>query len=355
MDRVEHLQDFLCRMASVVARLDIFAQEVERCPHAETVRLVDRAQGVLQCFPGHKTKGRLPEDPEAEDEVLDTFTLGQKEQERTHLGDGSRWANSIRSSRRIGIFIRSLAFLRVLWYLFRHGWTLTAGPIQHNIRKLAMIVPIFPLPNVVLFPKTLMPLHIFEERYRAMTREALAGDRQIAMVLLREGWETKYYENPAIHDVACLGKIETYEELEEGKYNIVLSGIHRVRLIREIQHSPYRLAEVEALLDEDCDDQSSDVIRRRNHIGGLFTRFTELATAGKYRAVELVPQLNFEALVNMVASTLNLPVEEKQLLLEMDEVVDRCDALIPILQRQLEALILVRNFEHIKPEDPSKN
>jgi len=232
---------------------------------------------------------------------------------------------------------------------------LTAGPIQHNIRELAMIVPIFPLPNVVLFPKTLLPLHIFEERYRAMTREALAGDRQIAMVLLREGWETKYYENPAIHDVACLGKIETYEELEEGKYNIVLSGIHRVRLIREIQHSPYRLAEVEALLDEDCDDQSSDVIRRRNHIGGLFTRFTELATAGKYRAVELVPQLNFEALVNMVASTLNLPVEEKQLLLEMDEVVERCDALIPILQRQLEALILVRTFEHIKPEDPSKN
>jgi hypothetical protein len=57
----------------------------------------------------------------------------------------------------------------------------------------------------------------------------------------------------------------------------------------------------------------------------------------------------------MVASTLNLPVEEKQLLLEMDEVVERCDALIPILQRQLEALILVRNFEHIKPEDPSKN
>jgi Lon protease-like protein len=218
-----------------------------------------------------------------------------------------------------------------------------------------MIVPIFPLPNVVLFPKTLMPLHIFEERYRTMTREVLDGDGQIAMVLLREGWETNYDESPAVHDVACLGKIETFDELEGGKYDIVLAGLHRVRLIREIRHSPYRLAEVEHLADLSYDDSSLNVIRRRNHIGGLFTRFTELATGGKYREVELVPQLNFEALVNMVASTLNLPVQEKQFLLEMDDITQRCDILIPVLQRQLETLILVRRFENIKPEDPSRN
>ncbi len=74
-----------------------------------------------------------------------------------------------------------------------------------------MIVPIFPLPNVVLFPNTLMPLHIFEERYRTLTREVLAGDGQLAIALLREGWETNYDGNPAVHDVACLGKIETCE------------------------------------------------------------------------------------------------------------------------------------------------
>ncbi len=80
-----------------------------------------------------------------------------------------------------------------------------------------------------------------------------------------------------------------------------------------------------------------------------------MATAGKYRAVELVPQLGFEALVNMVASTLNLPAEEKQMLLEMDDVAQRCDSLIPVLQRQLESLIVVRTYEHLKPEDPSRN
>ncbi len=218
-----------------------------------------------------------------------------------------------------------------------------------------MIVPIFPLPNVVLFPKTLMPLHIFEERYRAMTREALAGDGRIAMVLLREGWEADYKRSPAVHDVACLGKIETYEELKDGKYDLVLAGLHRVRLVREIQHSPYRMAEVEILEDIGCDENSSDVIRRRNHLGGLFARFTELAAGGKFKAVELVPQFQFESLVNMVASTLNLPAQDKQALLEMDDIMQRCDALIPVLQRQLETLIIVRRFEGIKPEDPSRN
>jgi len=213
-----------------------------------------------------------------------------------------------------------------------------------------MIVPIFPLPNVVLFPKTLLPLHIFEDRYRTMTREVIAGDRRLAMVLLREGWESNYYETPAVHDIACLGNIESYEELEDGKYNIVLAGISRVRLIREVQQTPYRLAEVEEISDAICDDNSTDIIRRRNHLVGLFSRFTELATQGNYRARDLVPQL-----VNMVASTISLPVEDKQALLEMDEVTERCDVLIPVLRRQVETLILVRKYEHIKPADPTKN
>jgi Lon protease-like protein len=218
-----------------------------------------------------------------------------------------------------------------------------------------MIVPIFPLPNVVFFPKTLLPLHIFEERYRAMTREALSGDRWIVMVLLREGWQGSYEGNPAVHDVACLGKIETSEELDDGKFNIVLSGVSRVRLLREVRNSPYRLAEVELLEDLPWTEESLDVVRRRNHIAGLFTRFTELVTDGKYRAPELVPQLNFEAMVHLVAASVDLPVEQKQSILELDDVRQRCDMLIPVLQRQVEVLILVRAYGHLKPEDPSRN
>ena len=218
-----------------------------------------------------------------------------------------------------------------------------------------MIVPLFPLPNVVLFPKTPLPLYIFEERYRTMVRETLAGNGELVIALLRTGFEPTYAGISAVHEVACLGKIETYEELEDGKYNVVVVGIHRVRIVREVQHSPYRMVEVEKISDTVYDEHASDVVQRHNHLSGLFAKFTELATGVKQRALDLMPQLDFESLVNMVAMTLNLSIEQKQALLEIDEAPLRCDALIPVLQQQLETLVLVRRFEHIKPENPHLN
>jgi uncharacterized protein len=218
-----------------------------------------------------------------------------------------------------------------------------------------MIVPLFPLPNVVLFPKTPMPLYIFEERYRTMIRDAIAGNRELVIALLRSGYESTYSSASPVHDIACLGRIETYEELEDGKYNIVVVGIHRVRLVREVQHSPYRLVEVEELDEEATGERSPEIIQRHNQLGGLFAKFTELATGIKQRALELMPQLDFESLVNMVAMTLNLPIEQKQALLEIGEATGRCEVLIPILQQQLETLVMVRKFEHIKPENPHLN
>src|SRR5438876_6736668 len=111
-------------------------------------------------------------------------------------------------------------------------------------------VRLFPLPNVVLFPKVLLPLHIFEPRYRQMTADALASDRQIAMVLLREGTAGASEERPPIHPVACLGKIIDEQRLEDGRYHIVLRGLSRVRIVSEIDHAKlYRSARVERLYD----------------------------------------------------------------------------------------------------------
>ena len=218
-----------------------------------------------------------------------------------------------------------------------------------------MIVPLFPLPNVVLFPKTPVPLYIFEDRYRTMIRETVAGTGELVIALLRLGSEQSYSSISAVHDIACLGKIETYEELEDGKYNIVVVGLHRVRILREVQHSPYRLVEVERIEEKPYTEHSDEVLDRQNHLGGLFARFTELATGVKQHASELMPQMDFESLVNMVAMTLNLDIEQKQALLELNEAVQRCDILIPVLQNQLETLMLVRRFEHIKPENPHFN
>ena len=218
-----------------------------------------------------------------------------------------------------------------------------------------MIIPLFPLPNVVLFPKTPLPLYIFEERYRTMIKDVLNGDKELVIALLRSDHETKYSRGSAVHEIACLGRIESHEELEDCKYNIVVVGIHRVRIIGEIQHSPYRLVEIEELEEPEPDEQSETVIQRQNQLGGLFARFTELATGSKQDALQIMPQLDFESLVNIVAMTLNLTIEQKQYLLEIEDISDRCDALIPVLQEQLEVLTLVRKFENIKPENPGLN
>ena len=89
-------------------------------------------------------------------------------------------------------------------------------------------IPIFPLPDVVLFPHTLLPLHIFEPRYRQMIRDCLAGDKRLAMALLRPGWESDYYGRPPVHPIAGAGEIIQHEELPDGRFNILLRGTMRI-------------------------------------------------------------------------------------------------------------------------------
>jgi Lon protease-like protein len=188
-----------------------------------------------------------------------------------------------------------------------------------------------------------------------MVRDVVDGKGELVIALMREGLEFNRAGISAVHSIACLGKIETCEKLEDGKYNVVVVGTHRVHLERIVQNSPYRLVEVK-LLDNDLYDQNSEeVMRRQSFLGDLFSQFTKLAAGMESQAMEIMPELDFESLVNMVAMTLNLSVEQKQALLEISDIPMRCDMLVPILQQQLEALIMVRKFEHIKPENPIMN
>lgn len=218
-----------------------------------------------------------------------------------------------------------------------------------------MIAPIFPLPDVVLFPKTYLPLHVFEARYRAMTREALAGDGTIVMALLRDGVGLNDHGNPAVHEVACLGKIDSCEELDGGKFDIVLAGLHRVRLVREIRHAPYRLARVERIAEARYDDLSQEVAQRRERLVDLYARYRKLAAPRRSRVSDFVPRRNFEALVNRVAAALLLPPEDKQLLLEIDDIAERCDHVVQALEQHVDTLLLVNRYGHLKPRDPERN
>jgi Lon protease-like protein len=97
-----------------------------------------------------------------------------------------------------------------------------------------VIVPIFPLPDVTFFPHTLLPLHVFEARYRAMVIDAVERNRRLAVVRLRPGYEASYAGKPAVHPVAGLGEIVSCERLANGRYNILLRGESRVRLEQEL-------------------------------------------------------------------------------------------------------------------------
>src|SRR5205823_3865193 len=111
-------------------------------------------------------------------------------------------------------------------------------------------VRLFPLPNLVFFPHVMQPLHIFEPRYRRMTADALDGDGLIALAILQPDWEKDYEGKPAIYPVACVGKIVADQRLEDGRYNLLLRGLRRARVLRELADDKlYRRAEVALLSD----------------------------------------------------------------------------------------------------------
>jgi len=105
-------------------------------------------------------------------------------------------------------------------------------------------LPLFPLPDVVFFPETVLPLHVFEPRYRKMVADCLAGDRWMAVVALRPGWERDYEGRPPVYDVAAAGEILQAEALPDGRFNILLDGRFRVRIEGEASPGdlPYRVA-----------------------------------------------------------------------------------------------------------------
>ena len=188
-------------------------------------------------------------------------------------------------------------------------------------------IPIFPLQDVVLFPNASRPLHIFEPRYRAMVADALEGDRIIGMVLLQPGHEAEYEGRPPIYTVGCAGVIAEVEELPDGRYNIVLEGLVKFRVVTEDQSRAYRVAAVEAL-PELLDDADRTTLHRRR------VRLEELL-ASVAPDLELPATLPAERLVDGLSLILDLDPGARQELLELDGPLERAESLIERLQRQL--------------------
>lgn len=192
-------------------------------------------------------------------------------------------------------------------------------------------IPVFPLPNVVFFPGTSLGLHIFEPRYRTMVADVLAADRLMAVALLQPGWEQDYYGAPPMHPIAGAGVIEDHQRLADGRYNLRLRGLGRVRITGFVEaDGPYRVARVEPLPERDEAAPGGEEDRRRVLTVGAGL-LQELAGQGT-RPVAIPPDLPFGLGVNLMCQSLSMEVDDRQRLLEMDDLGERGAALLEILK-----------------------
>jgi Lon protease-like protein len=193
------------------------------------------------------------------------------------------------------------------------------------------LLPLFPLPNVVLFPNVFLPLHIFEPRYREMVADALASDRMVGMVLLRPGWDRNYEGRPPIYSVGCSGVLTHNERLPDGRYNIVLRGIERFRIVEEDHARTYRRAAIEPLREErlDAADRTA-ILRQRSKLESMLV--PSHSTAGDPR---MPSSMSDEDLVNALAQYLDLEPLEKQALLEKASLRTRAESLVELLEMKI--------------------
>ena len=190
-------------------------------------------------------------------------------------------------------------------------------------------VRLFPLPDLVLFPHVMQPLHIFEPRYRDLLEDALGGDRLIAMATLAPGWESDYEGRPPLYPVACLGRITTHHRLDDGTYNVLLLGLRRVRLVRELAAGSFRQADVEL-----CEDYSPP--RPVTARAGLRRRLREalveilpaLPEAQEQLDQLLGSDVSLAVLTDVMSYLLDLDLCDKEALLAQTDVHRRAELLL---------------------------
>jgi Lon protease-like protein len=192
-------------------------------------------------------------------------------------------------------------------------------------------IPIFPLPTVVLFPHVFLPLHIFEPRYRQMVADALSGDRLIGMTLLRPGFESDYEGQPPIYNTGCTGLITHFERLDDGRFNLILRGLDKFKVLGEEDPGGtrlYRRALVN-LIDESLADHDRDLLRaERRRLEAALGPFLDRA-ASEQQLPSAMPDEDF---VNALAQYLEFEPIEKQALLERDGTVARCRSMVELLE-----------------------
>lgn len=182
---------------------------------------------------------------------------------------------------------------------------------------------IFPLTGALLFPGLQLPLHIFEPRYRAMISDSLVRDRRIAMIQPQG-----QYEGAPLFQIGCVGKIGEVEAMEDGRFNVILEGVSRFRMLRELDvTTPFR--QIEAELIEDDAGASLSAVERASFEREA-RRFAE--AQGYSVDWDSVGRLDDVSLINGVSQIAPFDAAAKQALLEADNLTARCELLVQLMQ-----------------------
>lgn len=202
-------------------------------------------------------------------------------------------------------------------------------------------VPVFPLPNTVFFPETVLPLHVFEPRYREMVRDAEAGDRRIAVALLKPGWESDYHGTPPIHSMATIGRIEDLVPLPDGRFNLRLVGLARIRLLQQIRATPYRLMSYVAAPEHLSVGPDEARAAALELLATQMCVARELGTGPREMIAE--QDVSLAAAVNGASSSLPIDAAIRQRLLDETDLIERNRMVASILDRILTQLIRLRS------------
>jgi uncharacterized protein len=183
---------------------------------------------------------------------------------------------------------------------------------------------IFPLPGALLFPGMHLPLHIFEDRYQALINDAMARDRRIGMIQPKTGGDT-----PELFDIGCVGKIIDIEALDDGRFNIVLEGVARFRVIEELDSST-AFRQVQAEIEEPKEEDEVLASTERAALEIESRKFADLQ--GYQVDWDSIGRLDDFAFVNGIAQIAPFDVASKQALLEVDGLANRSELIIQLLQ-----------------------
>jgi len=208
------------------------------------------------------------------------------------------------------------------------------------------IVPVFPLPGLVFFPGTILPLHVFEPRYRRMVKDARAGDNLIAMALFKPGWEPEYYGSPEVHPLGCCGRLIEVVELPDGRFNIKLAGVSRTLFLSFVDDSPYRTARIKAIPEHVPPEGDPAVVRAKADLVCAYSGLTSVRTGETATGLEGAVSVPLHQLVNTLCAQVDLPAPIMQRLLGLDDLLDRCRAAADALRRQTERARLARGKPH---------